>query len=56
MRRIASVSSPTGLVAIPVFHEVKLSTIEHLLDATALSPDEVAKRLAAPLVMVLFNQ
>jgi ribosome recycling factor len=49
MRRVAPVSSPTALVAIPVFHEVNLSTIEHLLDATALSPGEVAKRLASPM-------
>lgn len=48
MRHVAPVSSPTGLVAFPVFHEVKLSTIEHLLDATALSPSEVAKRFASP--------
>lgn len=48
MRHVAPVSSPAALVAIPIFHEVNLSTIEHLLDATAWSPGELAKQLASP--------
>jgi hypothetical protein len=31
---------------MPVFPEFRLSTVEHLLDAIALSPTEVAVRLA----------
>lgn len=48
-RRVMPVRSQSGLTAMPVFPEFQLSTVEHLLDATPLSPTEVAVRLTTPL-------
>jgi hypothetical protein len=46
--RVLPVHSPRGLVAVPVFHDVSIGTIEHLLDATDLSPQALTQRLATP--------
>jgi hypothetical protein len=44
----ATVHSPMGLVARPIFKHFSLATVEHLLDCVPQSPSEIAILLSTP--------
>lgn len=56
MQRLYAPVLDRGFQALPEFDEYTMGTIEHLLDATALTPDQILSKLTTPVAWVCGNQ